>query len=118
MTRHEGKPLEPAIATEVAGALRCRAVAPFTPDASDKILCTDTDCVAALQALSHHDLDVIDGVLEQLDKQMHSALHYEERYSKKHGYKEGHYWLHRKIDQIIGMAIQDVEDHLDGTPHT
>jgi hypothetical protein len=144
MTRQEGQPLEPAIATEVVGlvqvitdiyrdlpprnldsvityfvgALRDRAEKPLIDDASGKILCTDPECVAAFQCLSCHDLEVIDGVLDQLDKLMHSALHYEARYSKKHGYEKGHYWLHRKIDQIIGLAIQHVEDHLEGTPHT
>jgi hypothetical protein len=83
-----------------------------------KAKCFDEDCIVRLQDLTQDELDLIYKVLTVLDEQMHSALHYEERYSKKHGYKYGHYWLKRKIDQVIGMAIQDVHDHTVDQEHT
>lgn len=81
-------------------------------------LCTDEDCVVRLKKLTDRDLHVIYELLQALDEQMHSALRYELMYSKKVGYKAGQYWLHRKIDEVIGMAIQDVWDHICRGEHT
>jgi len=47
--------------------------------------------------------------IERVCDEMRHATFYELGYSKKHGFEKGHYWLHRKIDQILWFALDRFE---------
>jgi hypothetical protein len=60
--------------------------------------------------------ETTEDVLNRLETGIRTALSYELRYSKKNGFEKGHYWLHRKINQLL----EEMREHYEleaWTPH-